>query len=150
MNQARVRFDGRSTYIDALRGIAAFSVACYHINRYGPLWEPASRFIPGLFQFWFDLGWMGVQVFFVISGFVIAYSVRNARVTPGYLANYALRRSIRLDPPYWTTILFVLFVHAVMYLHLGFESPLDVPTKLDPGPVVAVGRQSSAVFAEYS
>jgi peptidoglycan/LPS O-acetylase OafA/YrhL len=133
MTQAAVAFDGRSTYIDALRGIAAFSVACYHINRYGPFWEPASRFIPGLLQFWFDFGWMGVQVFFVISGFVIAYSVRNARVTPGFLANYALRRSIRLDPPYWTTILFVLFVHAVMYLHLGFESPLDVPTKLDPG-----------------
>jgi peptidoglycan/LPS O-acetylase OafA/YrhL len=133
MNQPRITFDGRSTFIDALRGIAAFSVACYHINRYGPLWEPASRFIPGLLQFWFDLGWMGVQVFFVISGFVIAYSVRNARVTPGFLANYALRRSIRLDPPYWTTILFVLFVHAVMYLHLGFESPLDVPTKLEPG-----------------
>ena len=133
MIQARVGFDGRSTYIDALRGIAAFSVVSYHINRYGPLWEPASRFIPGLLQFWFDLGWMGVQVFFVISGFVIAYSVRNARVTPGFLANYAWRRSIRLDPPYWTTILFVLFMHAVMYLHLGFESPLDVPTKLEPG-----------------
>ena len=133
MNQARVSFDGRSTYIDALRGIAAFSVACYHINRYGPLWEPASRFIPGLLQFWFDLGWMGVQAFFVISGFVIAYSVRNARITPRYLANYVLRRSIRLDPPYWTTILFVLAMHAVMYLHLGFESPLDVPTKLEPG-----------------
>ena len=133
MNQTRVGFDGRSTYIDALRGIAAFSVACYHINRYGPLWEPASRFIPGLLQFWFDLGWMGVQVFFVISGFVIAYSVRNARITLRYLANYALRRSIRLDPPYWTTILFVLFLHWVLYLHLGFDSPLDVPTKLEPG-----------------
>jgi peptidoglycan/LPS O-acetylase OafA/YrhL len=133
MNQSRFSFDGRSTYIDALRGIAAFSVACYHINRYGPLWEAASRFIPGLLQFWFDLGWMGVQVFFVISGFVIAYSVRNARITPGYLANYVLRRSIRLDPPYWTTILFVLAMHAVLYLHLGFESPLDVPTKLQPG-----------------
>src|SRR5579872_3517195 len=133
MSQPPISFDGRSTYIDALRGIAAFSVACYHINRYGPLWEPASRFIPGLLQFWFDLGWMGVQVFFVISGFVIAYSVRNARVTPGFLANYALRRSIRLDPPYWATILFVLFLHAVLYLHLGFDSPLDVPTKLEPG-----------------
>jgi peptidoglycan/LPS O-acetylase OafA/YrhL len=73
-----------------------------------------------------------VQVFFVISGFVIAYSVRNARVTPGYLGNYALRRSIRLDPPYWATILFVLLLHAVLHLHLGFDSPLDVPSKMEP------------------
>ena len=132
MDQPRVGFDGRSTYIDALRGIAALSVACYHITRYGPLPEPASRFIPGMLQVWFDYGWIGVQVFFVISGFVIAYSVRNVRVTPGFLANYALRRSIRLDPPYWTTILFVLFLHAVLHLHLGFDSPLDVPSKLEP------------------
>ena len=53
-------------------------------------------------------------------------------MTPGYFGNYALRRSIRLDPPYWTTILFVLLLHAVLHLHLGFDSPLDVPTKLEP------------------
>jgi peptidoglycan/LPS O-acetylase OafA/YrhL len=132
MNQAPRPFEGRSTFIDALRGIAAFSVACYHITRYGPLPEPAKEFIPRVLQIWFDHGWMGVQVFFVISGFVIAYSVRKARVTPGYLGNYALRRSIRLDPPYWTTILFVLLLHFVMHLHLGFDSPLDVPSKLEP------------------
>lgn len=132
MTQPTPGFEGRSTYIDALRGIAAFSVACYHITRYGPLPEPASEKIPKFLQLWFDHGWMGVQVFFVISGFVIAYSVRNAFVTPGYLANYIFRRSIRLDPPYWTTILFVLVLHAILHLHLGFDSPLDVPSKLEP------------------
>jgi peptidoglycan/LPS O-acetylase OafA/YrhL len=133
MTQTPVRFEGRSTFIDALRGVAAFSVACYHICRYGPMPGPAREFIPSVLLAWFDHGWMGVQVFFVISGFVIAYSVRNACVTPRYLGNYALRRSIRLDPPYWTTIAFVLLLHAVMHLHLGFESPLDVPSKMEPG-----------------
>lgn len=132
MTQAPRGFEGRAAFIDALRGVAAFSVACYHITRYGPLPGPAREFIPGLLQIWFDHGWMGVQVFFVISGFVIAYSVRTACVTPAYLANYALRRSIRLDPPYWTTILFVLLLHAILHLHLGFDSPLDVPSKLEP------------------
>jgi peptidoglycan/LPS O-acetylase OafA/YrhL len=132
MNQAPRAFEGRSTFIDALRGIAAFGVACYHIARYEPAPQASRELIPTFLQVWFDHGWMGVQVFFVISGFVIAYSVRNARVTPGYLGNYALRRSIRLDPPYWTTILFVLLLHAIMHLHLGFDSPLDVPSKLEP------------------
>jgi peptidoglycan/LPS O-acetylase OafA/YrhL len=132
MTEVSRAFEGRSTFIDALRGVAAFSVACYHITRYGPLPGPARELIPGVLQGWFDHGWMGVQVFFVISGFVIAYSVRNARVTPGYLANYALRRSIRLDPPYWTTIAFVLLLHAILHLHLGFDSPLDVPSKMEP------------------
>lgn len=131
MTQPAPGFEGRSTYIDALRGIAAFSVACYHITRYGPLPEPASEKIPGFLQVWFDHGWMGVQVFFVISGFVIAYSVRNAFVTPAYLANYVFRRSLRLDPPYWVTIAFVLLLHAVMRLHMEFDSPLDIPSPLE-------------------
>jgi peptidoglycan/LPS O-acetylase OafA/YrhL len=124
-------FEGRFTFIDGLRGVAALSVACYHIDRYGPLPVAASTFIPLWLQAIIDHGSIGVQVFFVISGFVIAYSVRNAWVTPRYLANYALRRSIRLDPPYWTTILLVLALHGVMHLHLGFDSPLDVPSKLN-------------------
>ncbi|HLJ10386.1 MAG TPA: acyltransferase [Planctomycetaceae bacterium] len=132
MSHTHPGFAGRSTFIDALRGIAALGVACYHIDRYGPLPEAAGKFIPLSLQAVLDHGWIGVQVFFVISGFVIAYSVRSARVTPGYLANYALRRSIRLDPPYWSTIAFVLLLHAVLHLHLGFDSPLDVPTKLEP------------------
>ncbi len=54
MNQAPRGFEGRATYIDALRGIAAFSVACYHIMRYGPLPKPARKLIPDVLQFWFD------------------------------------------------------------------------------------------------
>src|SRR5579872_3761860 len=132
MTQTQREFHGRSTYIDALRGIAALGVACYHIARYEPGDQPARELIPGFVQAAFDYGWIGVQVFFVISGFVIAYSLRAAHVTPRFFANYALRRSIRLDPPYWTTILFVLLLHAVLHLHLGFDSPLDVPTRLEP------------------
>ena len=122
----------RFRYIDGLRGIASLGVACYHITRYGPVAESARQAIPLPLQFVFDRGWIGVQVFFVISGFVIAYSVRRAQVTPGYLANYALRRSLRLDPPYWTTIALVLLVHVVMTHWWGAVSPLDVPTPLEP------------------
>ena len=116
MTQTQRPFEGRSTFIDGLRGIAALSVACYHIDRYGPVPVAAEPAIPRWLISVIDHGSIGVQVFFVISGFVIAYSVRNARITPGYLANYVLRRAIRLDPPYWTTILFVLAVLAIVPL----------------------------------
>jgi peptidoglycan/LPS O-acetylase OafA/YrhL len=53
-------------------------------------------------------GGVGVSIFFVISGFVIAHSVGRARITAGYLGNFALRRSIRLDPPYWFAIAIVM------------------------------------------
>jgi peptidoglycan/LPS O-acetylase OafA/YrhL len=50
-------------------------------------------------------GNLGVDVFFVISGFVIAHSVRNGERSWRYLGRFGLRRSIRLDPPLWMTIL---------------------------------------------
>lgn len=122
----------RFRFIDGLRGIASLGVACYHITRYGPVAESARLVTPTSLQFLCDHAWVGVQVFFVISGFVIAYSLRGARVTPGYLANYALRRSLRLDPPYWTTIALVLLLHLLMKQFGGVVSPLDVPSPLNP------------------
>ncbi len=94
---------GRFTYIDALRGFAALWVLLYHFV--GRLTDDfAVTCLPAPLQSFVHHGWLGVEVFFVLSGFVIAYSLRDARVTPGYLARFALRRSLRLDPPYWVTI----------------------------------------------
>jgi len=113
----------RLAFIDALRGLAALAVAAYHIERYGPLAEPASRLIAGPIEEVIRHGWMGVQTFYVISGFVIAYSLRDAWMTPGYLGNYALRRSLRLDPPYWTTIAVALAVYFAGPM-FGWPSPM--------------------------
>ncbi|RYG67778.1 acyltransferase, partial [bacterium] len=51
----------------------------------------------------------GVEIFFVLSGFVIAHSLWGQRITPRFAGNFALRRSLRLDPPYWVMILFCMF-----------------------------------------
>ena len=51
-----------------------------------------------------DAGHLGVQIFFVLSGFVISYSVSRYRVDARFIGRFALRRSIRLDPPYWMSI----------------------------------------------
>lgn len=46
-----------------------------------------------------DHGNLGVAVFFVLSGFVIAHSLHGVRVTPSVVGRLMLRRSLRLDPP---------------------------------------------------
>jgi peptidoglycan/LPS O-acetylase OafA/YrhL len=115
----------RFAFVDALRGLAALSVALYHIERYGPLGEPAAAVIPTFLRRLIEHGWIGVQIFFVISGFVIAYSLRNAWITPAYLGNYALRRSLRLDLPYWFTILCVLSLNALAVSWLSLPSLMD-------------------------
>ena len=59
-------------------------------------WRPVDYF--------FAHGNAGIEIFFVISGFVIAYSVRNRQVTLSYFGRFMLRRSLRLEPPYWVAI----------------------------------------------
>ena len=94
--------EGRMALVDALRGLAALWVAAYHfynaIAERGQLswFEPLKRVL--------EVGNLGVMVFFVLSGFVIACSVHRARVTGRYVGIFALRRSLRLDPTYWTVI----------------------------------------------
>src|SRR5438093_125008 len=102
---------GRFVFVDALRGVAALLVAWHHITLWGPLESHSNRLLPDFALTIARNGQYGVQMFFVISGFVIAYSIRGARVTTGVLGSFALRRSLRLDPPYWTAIVCVLALH---------------------------------------
>lgn len=98
----------RMVFVDALRGIAAFSVLFHHLahtNRYAP---SVRAYLPWLIDAYGDYGRYGVQVFFVISGFVIAHSLRDTPATVRSIGNFILRRQVRLDPPYWTLLLLTL------------------------------------------
>lgn len=93
----------RLALIDALRGIAAIGVVLYHVylqyllpGAQVPLPEPVHTVLAN--------GYLGVYIFFVLSGFVIAHSVRDAVITGGFIGRFVLRRSLRLDPPYWAAI----------------------------------------------
>lgn len=85
-----------------------------------------KQYLPSIVDSAFKLGHWGVEIFFVISGFVIAYSVRNGTLTFAYLGRFALRRSIRLDPPYWVIILLeVVLIYTSLYFFpdLGTKLP---------------------------
>lgn len=62
----------------------------------------------------FEHGNLGVEIFFVLSGFVIAHSTRDAERSWRFLGRFGLRRSIRLDPPMWATIFLEIVVRALM------------------------------------
>lgn len=98
----------RLVALDALRGIAAIAVVWLHIYYFSRL--PELLALPSWLDFALKQGGLGVQVFFVLSGIVITLSVRGNRITRSYVAYFALRRSLRLDPPYWATLLLASLV----------------------------------------
>ena len=117
----------RFAVLDALRGLAALSVTSYHINRYEPSPMNSRAFLPFVVEQWLLNGWIGVQFLLVISGFVIAYSFRDGRVTCGSVLNFLVRRVVRLSPPYLVTLLLVLMLHEIAVSFGWFPSPLDEP-----------------------
>lgn len=100
----------RFLFIDALRGLAALAVVLFHLGWVPPLRAPLSQVLPAPLLWVIANGHLGVAVFFVLSGFVIAHSLRDAQVTWQFFGRFALRRSLRLDPPYWLAIVVAVLV----------------------------------------
>lgn len=82
--------------IQALRALAALSVTTYHALQWG--------------DGGFDVGRAGVDVFFVISGFIMWHVTAGRYVAP---ANFLWRRLTRVAPLYWLSTLGVLAVAVV-------------------------------------
>lgn len=105
----------RFLLIDGLRGLAALAVMFYHL--YGGFLHVSptglTERVPWIVDFILSHGYLGVQVFFVISGFVMAHSLRRYPLDLRNFGVFALRRSIRLDPPYWLAIWGLLLVNIV-------------------------------------
>jgi len=90
--------------IQALRGIAVMAVVVVHIQLYFSNKLRMPDFLPQ-----FNLGAASVDVFFVISGFIMVYASERLFGKTGGMTTYFLRRIARIVPMYWvaTTILLV-------------------------------------------
>lgn len=103
---------GHSTFplVDALRAFAALLVVSYHVIVLTP-WDVTLTQGALLLT---HMGWIGVDFFFVISGFVIALNaLRDYKQSPAVFGrSFAIRRFFRIAPLYFlTSILFVLVVN---------------------------------------
>ncbi|MCZ9348254.1 acyltransferase [Streptomyces mutabilis] len=120
---------GRLHALDGLRLVAALMVAAYHYGGRGgavaEAWggSPARQF-PTLHGF-FAYGCLGVQIFFVISGFVICMSGWGRSV-----ASYCASRAARLLPAYWVAVVLVAAVFALPVVAYDAVSPSDALVNL--------------------
>ncbi len=97
--------------IDGLRGVAALMVVGFHyFGEYPRLY--GGTHLPGA-----SLGVRGVDLLFVISGFVILMSLRT-----GSVQKFVKARALRLFPAYWASMALTLLVVATLGLPGGMPS----------------------------
>jgi peptidoglycan/LPS O-acetylase OafA/YrhL len=120
----------RFVLVDALRGIAALAVLFHHLLFNSELQITLWQVLPAWFAEFCHRGAFGVEIFFVISGFVIAHSLRNVQLSPKSVGMFMVRRQLRLDPPYWTVLLLTV---AAMYLerHIPWIERRPIPSGAD-------------------
>ncbi len=104
---ARGAPDTRLRYVDALRAIAAFLVLWLHVGDSFVHLDGATPLRGAWLQSVassVDLGRVGVVAFFLISGFVIPFSMRPSQPAP--VRSFLIKRFLRIFPAYWLSIPF--------------------------------------------
>jgi peptidoglycan/LPS O-acetylase OafA/YrhL len=97
----------RLPVLDGVRGVAIALVVIYHSIRFGGM-QPTVA-LDRVVQKLGAVGWSGVDLFFVLSGFLITGILYDAKHARGYFRNFYARRILRIFPLYYG-FLFVAFV----------------------------------------
>jgi len=110
--------------IDGLRAIAIVSVVAFHVNKYVIHASPAagesgvSASLIRSLEYVSRKGFFGVELFFVISGFILSLPFATYYLGKGRrpsLARYYQRRLLRLEPPYIISLLVCFSLLTLVY-----------------------------------
>lgn len=97
------------TSVTLIRGIAALAVCLFHFSK-GLLSNlPVSSFL-------LPYAWIGVEVFFVISGFVIPYMLLGLPFKLKHYGGYLLKRLLRIEPAYLASIALIILLNYISSL----------------------------------
>jgi peptidoglycan/LPS O-acetylase OafA/YrhL len=94
-------------FYPALDGLRAFAFLSVFLSHYGPLMWPGSSW---------DWGWTGVDIFFVLSGFLITGILYDSIHRKRYFKDFYIRRSLRIFPLYYCLWLVVILLSPLLHV----------------------------------
>jgi peptidoglycan/LPS O-acetylase OafA/YrhL len=97
---------GHVPALDGLRGVAVLLVLSFHLAHLDGATGGPARALLGATRF----GWSGVDLFFVLSGFLITGILLDAKGAPGYFRAFYLRRVLRIFPLYYAYLAVLFWV----------------------------------------
>ena len=104
-NSERVwRLGAHVPELDGFRGLAILLVTLYRFAKD----LPTDNFLGQSLHLAFNLGGRGVELFFVLSGFLITGILLDGKGQPQYFRNFIARRSLRIFPLYFGSLLLLL------------------------------------------
>ena len=103
-----------------LRGLASLMVCLFHLILGNGDLFPSSSFFEQTFSF----GYLGVEIFFILSGYVICYSL-PADFNYQHLKTFILKRLLRIEPPYIVSILVIIFLNFLSHKITGLPNEID-------------------------
>lgn len=100
--------------IDGLRFLAIAIVIFYHVQLFYVAFNVGNFDYNNFTYYFFKNGFKGVEIFFVISGFILAMPFAKHYLKAGtkpIIKNYYIRRLTRLEPPYFLALLIFFSLH---------------------------------------
>lgn len=107
--------------LQVLRGLAALAVVLYHYNLY-LVPNGLNREIPDKLFGW---GAIGVDLFFVISGFIMVYVTRSKEPGIKTSVNFLINRIVRVLPTYYAILFITIFCIGGINLILNINLDSD-------------------------
>ncbi len=106
---------GHMPALDGIRGVAILLVMVCHFTRIMDPNTPSQL----LFSKLTEAGWTGVDLFFVLSGFLITGILLDSKDSASYFFSFYMRRILRIFPLYYTACFVYLVAVPLVQNHLG-------------------------------
>ncbi|MCK7590228.1 acyltransferase [Subsaxibacter sp. CAU 1640] len=104
------------TSVTLIRGIAALAVCLFHFTKGFISHASVSQIL-------MPYAWIGVEVFFVISGFVIPYMLLGLPFKAKHYGGYILKRLLRIEPAYLASIAIIILLNYLSTLSPLYQGP---------------------------